>query len=80
MDGNSLRKRVNAVFRVLSIGKCLLNIKGFEMKECKWQYDETYDYYDTSCGQVFHFIEGKLKDNNFIHCPYCGRKTKEVNK
>lgn len=46
---------------------------------CKWTYDSMHDYYETECENAFVFTDGRITDNRFIYCPYCGRKVKEVN-
>ena len=43
-------------------------------EECHWKYDETHCYYDTDCGEAYCLIDGTLKENGHLHCPYCGRK------
>ena len=47
---------------------------------CKWRYDENHDYWDTECDHAYCLISGTLKENDHIHCPYCGKRIKEVNK
>ena len=45
------------------------------MTECKWSKKEKFlefNYYETSCGGNFEFLEGNPKDNEFKYCPYCG--------
>lgn len=34
--------------------------------------------WETSCGNMFIIEAGTPKDNDFIYCPYCGRKIHEV--
>lgn len=42
--------------------------------ECHWTYDLIGDYYNTSCEEVFEFIDyGGLEENEWEYCPYCGR-------
>jgi len=43
-----------------------------EKKTCKWTYDEWHDVYETECGQGFCLEAGKIDDNDFRYCPYCG--------
>ncbi len=46
------------------------------MEPCKWINDD--EYYNTSCGNSFQFIEGTIEDNKFKHCPYCGLEIEGV--
>jgi len=50
-----------------------------EEKNCKWTYDEDHCYYDTNCGKSYGLIDGTLKENSHIYCPYCGGKIRELN-
>ena len=43
---------------------------------CTWECDED-NYFDTGCGDVFQLIDGTIKENHIIFCPYCGKKIKE---
>lgn len=47
------------------------------MKYCKWTYIDTDDFYETSCDNGQCFIEGSVKENHYMFCPYCGKKIKE---
>ena len=50
------------------------------MKEelCVWRYDDYCDYYGTSCGETFCFVDGTLANyETFSYCPYCGKKIVE---
>lgn len=58
-----------------------------ENDTCRWEYDDWFLSYDTSCGDVFCFVEDEIEvkrlskeieANEFRYCPYCGRKIKEV--
>ena len=54
------------------------SLKGFG--ECIWKdanIDSCLNVYDTSCENVFEFVDGNPKDNNFKYCPYCGKALKE---
>ena len=33
-------------------------------------------YYETKCGNAFVFFDGTPKENEFVFCPYCGKKIK----
>lgn len=52
------------------------------MKYCKWTYNDLDDYYDIQCyfGGGYTFVEGGVKENHFVFCPYCGKKIKEKKK
>ena len=51
---------------------------------CKWKYNgesvsvDDFDGYETSCGGLFHIIEGTPSENRMIFCPYCGKKIKSI--
>lgn len=49
-----------------------------EKRFCEWQYVDLDDYYKTSCGDAFYFIDGNLSDNRMNFCPYCGLPIKEI--
>jgi hypothetical protein len=40
---------------------------------CYWEYDETYDYWDTSCGEAFVLECGSPAGNELSYCPHCGK-------
>lgn len=44
------------------------------MSVCSWRYDFDLDFYDTACGHTFFFANGYLGDEEFVYCPFCGRK------
>ena len=50
--------------------------KGYP-EECEWEYDENYDYYETSCGKGYSLIDGTLEENELKYCPYCGKLIKD---
>lgn len=50
-----------------------------EQKECKWKQWSEGDTFDTDCDNCFSLIEGSIEENNFKHCPYCGKLIKVVN-
>ncbi len=46
---------------------------------CKWTYDDTDDdFWDTSCGESYCFMEGGIKDNRVVFCHRCGRLVEEI--
>ena len=45
---------------------------------CIWNYEEDFEYYETSCENNFHFIDGNCRDNKFTFCPYCGKPIMEI--
>jgi|SRR3989339_234568 hypothetical protein len=53
-----------------------------EEDKCVWKINHENDMYigetwDTNCGNVFQFMEGGIEENNFKHCPYCGKTIQE---
>lgn len=48
-------------------------------KVCWWVCEDSGDdeYWHTSCGRDFFFIEGGPNDNELKFCPYCGGKLLE---
>ena len=47
---------------------------------CNWFGDDSYDTWETECGQVFQLSnDSTLDENNFAYCPYCGKRINEVN-
>ena len=54
-------------------------VADMKKKSCGWKRQEDEeDFYLTECGDEFVLIEGSVKDNNIIYCPFCGRKVKEL--
>jgi hypothetical protein len=48
---------------------------------CVWAQDYDEDsVYDTSCDNRHEFITGGVTENNYVFCPYCGKKIKEMPK
>ena len=43
-------------------------------RTCKWVYAKYAEMWETECGAAQIFSYGKIKDNNYIYCPYCGRE------
>ena len=39
---------------------------------CTWKYDDSNDYWETSCGNTFVLLDGTPNDNNMKFCCYCG--------
>jgi len=48
-----------------------------KLKRCIWKEDDDEGMWETSCQEAFCFIEGGVKENGMIYCPYCGKKIKE---
>lgn len=48
--------------------------KQAEQTECAWILDKTasLSIFETSCGEIHLFVEGKIKENSYKYCPYCG--------
>ncbi|MDB4311927.1 hypothetical protein N9937_00715 [bacterium] len=40
---------------------------------CEWAYDDD-DFWNTSCDRAITFIVGGVTDNDYQHCPGCGKK------
>jgi hypothetical protein len=45
---------------------------------CIWKYDEYDNTHETSCGEMYYFPDGDVKENHYKYCPFCGKKIKEV--
>ena len=48
------------------------------MKQCTWEYDDNYGFFDTECGSTFCTLDGNKIDDCFKYCPYCGKLIKEA--
>ena len=48
------------------------------MRGCTWSLDDDNGVYETSCGGLWYFDTGDIKDNECKFCPYCGGKIKET--
>lgn len=42
--------------------------------QCKWQYDEEEDIYNTECGEFFEEYNGISQAFDFFYCPFCGKE------
>lgn len=42
------------------------------MADCKWEYQEDEDCWDTECGGKFVMLEATPAENDMRFCPYCG--------
>ena len=50
-----------------------------EEEFCEWKlWDEEMNCYETHCENAHILLDGSIKDNCYVFCPYCGRKIKEV--
>lgn len=47
-------------------------------KNCEWKDELDSGYYDTQCDNAQSFEVGGVKENDYIYCPYCGKKIKVV--
>jgi len=45
--------------------------------KCKWTEDDTCDFWETACGQLFEFNDGGPVENMFKFCPHCGKPLDE---
>ena len=41
---------------------------------CLWKWDDFSCTYTSACDNMFFFDTGTMTENNFTHCPYCGRR------
>ena len=46
--------------------------------ECKWDEDKDCEYFSTECGEAYCLIDGTIKENKLLYCPFCGKKIKEL--
>lgn len=68
---------------IIPLSKEILTaLKQFEPEplECKWKQWPEGDTFDTDCGNCFSITEGSIEENDFKHCPYCGKLIKVINK
>lgn len=53
-------------------------VKESEDVYCEWINDEIQDeHYTTGCDNEQYFTDGNIQDNQYLFCPYCGKKIKE---
>ena len=45
---------------------------------CKWKYNDTEYYWESSCEHLHIFMADGPKENEYSFCPYCGKKIKVV--
>ena len=45
---------------------------------CEWKYNDTEYYWESSCEHLHIFMADGPKENEYIFCPYCGKKIKVV--
>ena len=50
------------------------NVCVWEMVENGW-HDPAY--WETSCGGAAEFVNGGPSENDFVYCPFCGKKIRE---
>ena len=41
---------------------------------CSWKYDAMYEHWETSCRNLYCFMEGGPEENRMKFCPYCGKR------
>jgi len=64
----------NMALRILDEAEAKL-----ETEVCEWQYNYAKYCYETSCVPLrFVTMRGTPIQNEFKHCPYCGRKIRVV--
>lgn len=45
--------------------------------QCEWKEDED-GIWHTECDNSFHFTEGGPTENDFLFCPYCGKRLETI--
>ena len=60
--------------KTIEIVKC----GGVDDDVCEWKYNDTEYYWESSCEHLHIFMADGPKENEYIFCPYCGKKIKEV--
>jgi hypothetical protein len=50
---------------------------------CKWERVSkltrvSWTNYFTECGQIQSFCGGDIEENDYVYCPYCGRRILEI--
>jgi len=44
-------------------------------EQCEWTLDNADEnIWETSCGEMFVFDTGGPEENDFIYCPFCGKR------
>ena len=51
---------------------------GVSYDVCEWKYNDTEYYWESSCEHLHIFMADGPKENEYIFCPYCGKKIKVV--
>ena len=45
---------------------------------CEWEYNYSEYYWESSCEHLHIFMSDGPEENEYKHCPYCGKKIKIV--
>ena len=47
---------------------------------CEWKYNNSEYYWESSCEHLHIFMSDGPEENEYKHCPYCGKKIKVIDK
>lgn len=50
----------------------------WEAEVCEWKYNESEDFWESSCDHLHIFMADGPVENMHEFCPYCGKKIKVV--
>ena len=66
--------------KAISIHKAIEIVKqgGVSDDVCKWKYNDSEYYFESSCKHLHIFMSDGPKENEYRFCPYCGKKIKEM--
>ena len=66
--------------KAISIHKAIEIVKQSVISDdvCKWKYNDTEYYWESSCDHLHIFMSDGPKENEYDFCPYCGKKIKIV--
>lgn len=49
------------------------------IETCEWTGDVEGGEWSSECGKHFIFNDGDPLENNFLFCPYCGKRIEQDN-
>lgn len=66
--------------KAISIHKAIEIVKQSVISDdvCKWKYNDTEYYWESSCDHLHIFMSDGPKENEYDFCPYCGKKIKVI--
>ena len=66
--------------KAISINKAIEIVKqgGAYDDVCEWKYNNSEYYWESSCKHLHIFMSDGPEENEYKHCPYCGKKIKIV--